>query len=131
MAAWGTRNFENDESQDWVFDLIDNKDGGLVADTLQHIINREEYLILSDCTEALAAAEVVAALTGKPSEDFPEKPLDGLDSLDLLATKALRQLAVTAVQKIVANSGAKDQWEESNDLESWLSVQEDLLKRLQ
>jgi hypothetical protein len=131
MGAWGTRNFENDGSQDWIFDLIDNKDGGLVSDTLARVINNHEPLEVSDCEEALAAAETVAALVGKPSEDFPEDPLDQLDILNLIATRALRNQAITAVNKITAASGMKDYWEQECSLDSWLAVEQGLIKRLE
>ncbi|MFY0255887.1 DUF4259 domain-containing protein [Chitinophaga sp. 30R24] len=130
MGAWGTRNFENDGSQDWIFDLIDNKDGGLVADTLSRIINNIETLEIPDCEEALAAAEVVAALVSRPSEDFPEDPMDKLDVLNLIGTKALRQLAVTAINKIVAASEMKNHWEQEGQLDAWIAVEQGLIKRL-
>ncbi|WP_291909229.1 DUF4259 domain-containing protein [Chitinophaga sp. CB10] len=131
MGAWGTRNFENEGSQDWVFDLIDNKDGGMVADTLARIINNHEKLEVSDCEEGLAAAETVAALVGRASEDFPEDPLDRLDILNLIGTKALRNQAITAVKKIVADSGMRTAWEEAGQLEEWEGIQAGLIKRLE
>ncbi|MET3879399.1 DUF4259 domain-containing protein [Chitinophaga sp. OAE865] len=131
MGAWGTRNFENDGSQDWIFDLIDNKDGGLVSDTLARIINNIETLEVSDCEEALAAAELVAALVGRPSEDFPEDPLDQLDVLNLIGTRALRNQAIAAVNKIVAASEMKNYWEEAGHGEEWAGVQAGLIKRLE
>ena len=104
MANWGTRNFENDVAQDWIFDLMDNKDAGLVADTLTRILNNSETLEMSDCEEALAAAEVVSALGGHPSEDFPEDPLDQIDTLALTATPELKEVATGAVMRIIEAS---------------------------
>jgi hypothetical protein len=130
MGAWGTRNFENDGSQDWIFDLIENKDGGLVADTLARIINNIETLEVPDCEEALAAAELVSALMGRPSEDFPEDPLDQLDVLNLIGTRALRNQAIAAVNKIVASSEMKNYWEDAGQGEAWAAVQAGLIKRL-
>ena len=131
MGAWGTRNFENDGSQDWIFDLMDNRDGGLVSDTMARIINNHEALELSDCEEALAAAELVAALVGKPSEDFPEDPLEQLDRLNLIATRALRNQAIATVNKIIAGSGMKNYWEQEGNLDSWMAIETNLIKRLE
>lgn len=131
MGAWGTRNFENDGSQDWVFDLIGSKDGGLVTDTLARIINNIETLEVTDCEEALAAAETVAALVGKPSEDFPEDPLDQLDVLNLIATRALRNQAITVVNKVTAGSEMKNYWEGEGQGEAWAAIQAGLIKRLE
>ena len=130
MGAWGTRNFENDGSQDWIFDLIENKDGGLVADTLARIINHIEAPEIPDCEEALAAAELISALVGRPSEDFPEDPLDQLDVLNLIGTRALRNQAIAAVNKIVAASEMKNSWEDAGHGDAWAAVQADLIKRL-
>lgn len=131
MGAWGTRNFENDGSQDWIFDVIDSKDGGLVTDTLARIINNTETLETADCEEGLAAAELVAALMGKPSEDFPEDPLEKLDILNLIATKGLRTQAINAVNKITGASEMKNYWNEAGQLDAWAAVQASLLKRLE
>jgi hypothetical protein len=130
MGTWGTRNFENDGSQDWIFEMMDNKDGGMVADTLQFTLNKEGVPDASECEDALAAAEVVAALAGRPSEDFPEDPLDNLDSLQLLAAPALRKLAIKVVEKIQETSGMREQWTEAGELDAWVAVMEDLKKRL-
>jgi hypothetical protein len=130
MGTWGTRNFENDGSQDWVFEMMENKDGGMVADTLQFSLNKDGVLDASECEDALAAAEVVAALAGKASEDFPEDPLDNLDVLNLLATPALRKLAVSVVEKIRTTSEMKEVVTEAGHFDSWDAVQADLVKRL-
>ncbi|MCW3464695.1 DUF4259 domain-containing protein [Chitinophaga nivalis] len=130
MGAWGTRNFENEVSQDWIFDVIDSKDGGLVSDTLARIINNTETLEVTDCEEGLAAAELVAALVGRASEDFPEDPLDKLDVLNLIATRALRNQAIAAVNKITAASEMKNTWEEAGKANDWAEVQAGLIKRL-
>ncbi|SFD81471.1 protein of unknown function [Chitinophaga sp. CF118] len=130
MGTWGTRNFENDGSQDWIFEMMENNDGGLVADTLQFTVNKEGVVAASECEEALAAAEVVAALAGKASEDFPEDPLDNLDNLQLLAAPALKKLAIQAVERVKNESELKEQWTEAGDLEAWVAVLEDLQKRL-
>ena len=130
MGTWGTRNFENDGSQDWIFEMMDAKDGGMIADTLQFTLNKDGHLDSSECEDALAAAEAVAALSGRPSEDFPEDPLERLDSLNVLATLALRKLATQVVEKIKQGSEMKDLWAEGNQLEAWYGVLDDLIKRL-
>lgn len=130
MGTWGTRNFENDGSQDWVFEMMDNKDGGMVADTLQFSLNKDGILDVSECEDALAAAEVVAALAGKASDDFPEDPLENLDVLNLLATPALRKLAASVVEKIRVSSEMKDLRTDEGQYESWDAVMADLVKRL-
>jgi hypothetical protein len=131
MGAWGTRNFENDGSQDWIFDLMDNKDAGMVSDTLARVLKNDETLEISDCEEALAAAEVVAALASRPSEDFPEDPLEELDVLNLIVTLALRQQAIATVQKIQTASEMKAQWEDQGQSDAWNAVLNNLVQRLQ
>lgn len=109
---------------------MDSKDAGLVADTLTHVLNKTEALEIQDCEEALAAAEVVSALTGNASEDFPEDPLDQLDALSLTATPALKEVAVGAVKRIIEASELKAHWDENGQLQDWIMIQEDLIKRI-
>jgi hypothetical protein len=54
-----------------------------------------------------------------------------LDILNLIATRALRNQAITAVNKITAASGMKDYWEQEGSLDSWLAVEQGLIKRLE
>ena len=67
MGAWGVGPFENDDASDWVYQLEGAEDLELVRGTLEAAANPQGYLEAPTCSEALAAAEVVAALSGRPT----------------------------------------------------------------
>jgi len=129
MGTWGLSPFENDNASDWVWVLAEAKDTSVLSDALEAVISEEE--IFEGCEEALAAAEVVAALRGKPLEELPEevnafvkeqgkKPPSG----------KLVKLAVTAVERIAEESDLKERWDETEDAKDWQASLKDLLKRL-
>ena len=67
MGAWGAGNFENDDALDWLAVL---QAEGLPAAgaAIQDVLTlADDYLEAPTCCAALAAAEVIAALRGRPS----------------------------------------------------------------
>ena len=72
MGAWGVSTFENDDASDWVYRLEAVADLGLIRTSLEAAAKPQGYLEASLCSEALAAAEVVAALSARPAPDLPE-----------------------------------------------------------
>ena len=133
MGAWDTGPFENDDALDWAGDLAESDDMSVIESALDAVIECEEDLIEApDCCNALAAAEVVAALRGKACASIPKevaawvkgkpKPSDGLI-----------QKARDAVAEIGTDqSELLELWKdaEPEDLQKWLKVIEDLKKRL-
>src|SRR6478735_8900442 len=74
MGSWGVLPFENDDALDWVWELEDAEDFSVLELSLEHVASAEpdENVEAADAEEALAAAEVVSALLGKPLEELPE-----------------------------------------------------------
>ena len=69
MGAWGFGTFENDDAGDWLFDLEETNDLSLIEQTLTL---EDDYIEAPDGCNALAAAEIVAALMGKTRGCLPE-----------------------------------------------------------
>jgi len=69
-GAWGAGSFENDDALDWVSELIDEADTGLVYITLEEA-RSQPYLEAPTASSAVAAAEAVAAMLGHPSPALP------------------------------------------------------------
>lgn len=129
MGTWGLSPFENDNASDWVWVLAEAKDTSVLSDALEAVISEEE--IFEGCEEALAAAEVVAALRGKPLEELPEEVNAFVKEQGKKPPSAqLVKLAVTAVERIAEESGLKERWDETDDAKDWLVSLKDLLKRL-
>lgn len=78
MGYWGIKALENDSAQDWIYGLEEEKNLAVVALKFGELVstyqaNKEESLDDGLAAEALAAAEIVSALLGKPSYVFPPK----------------------------------------------------------
>jgi hypothetical protein len=70
MGAWGIRAFENDDASDWLYDVEESNDLSIVAAALN--VDESGYLEAPEACNALAAAEIVLALQGKPRTGLPE-----------------------------------------------------------
>lgn len=68
MSAWGPGSFDNDIASDWAADLADGGGLEMVRESLEAaaLCPADEYLESDEGSEALAAAEVVAAAGGRP-----------------------------------------------------------------
>jgi hypothetical protein len=128
MGAWGIGHFDNDDALDYVALLIKSGGISLLIRSLETVI-QGDVVATYECTEALAAAEVVAALHGSPGE-LPEEAIEWVSKTDKPKDEHLKKLAIQAVQKIATSSELKDLWAESDDDESWGEEIQGLLKRL-
>lgn len=130
MGAWGHKSFENDDAVDFVATV---GEVGSPEPVVEALVIAEEAepneLDAPQASEAIAAAEIVAAMLGKPAEDFP----DGLE--DFLAgaappTPAFIKLAIKATKRVLADSELKELWDEGDGGDQWRADVEGLLARL-
>ncbi len=130
MSAWGFGSFENDDAADWVADLVEMNDETLIDEAFERALEAKSgYVEAPEASCALAAAEVVAALRGKPAIELPEEVrgwVEGKGAPSDERLKSARQ-AVAAVRK---TSELRDLWEEQEELEDWEPVVQDLERRL-
>ena len=128
MSIWGFGAFENDDAIAWLGDLEDAENQSMLDTTLQLVINASvppEH----DCNEALAAAEVVAALHNSPGYSLPKVVTDWVKAHPD-TTDALREKALIATEVILADSELRHFWAEEDDLDVWKDELEDLVLRL-
>lgn len=128
MGAWGFGAFENDAALSWVGDLEDVENLSVLDSTLQSVINTS-VPGETECCEAFAAAEVVAALHKAPSPMLPSSVKDWVSKFPSL-TDALREKAIDAVDEVLSDSELRELWVEEDDLEVWKEELGDLLQRL-
>jgi hypothetical protein len=130
MGAWSHEPFGNDDAGDWVWELEKTNDFSLLETALSTVTDAAaDYLEAPECCEALAAAEVVAALLDKPCASLPDdvaawvkgKPRPG---------PALTGKARAAVAAILGSSELQELWEESDDYLQWQAITKDLEVRL-
>ena len=133
MGAWGVGNFENDSAMDWVWDLKKSKRLKLLESTVSNVLDSKEYIVADLGSIGLAAAEVVAALNGKPLDRLPEDVSDWVKSQRRRPDLKLTERAREAVQRIKTEeiSELKQLWEEGDEPPTdWYAAVDDLIKRL-
>ena len=130
MGAWGVGSFENDDAGDWVWQLEDAEDLSLVHAALAAAAQADGYLESPTSSEALAAAEVVAALAGHPAGDLPDGVQAWVAAHSTTVSPDLRALALGAVERVATESELQELWAESNEGGAWRDRVEELRGRL-
>jgi uncharacterized protein DUF4259 len=129
MGAWGIGNFDNDDAADWVYELAESDGTDVLVAALEEA-TADGYLEAPASCAALAAAEVVASLLGNAGKALPDEARKWVEANDAEVGHDLLALARAAVTRIKKDSELRELWEETGDYEQWLSLQDDLLKRL-
>ncbi len=144
MGAWGPGSFDNDVASSWAEDLLDSGGIDMVRDTLTTAAKcpPDEYLESDEGSEAIAAAEVVAAALGRPVKTI-EMGTSGPHALawgrghQALGKEEWTDLAVEALDRIEApESELAELWDAEEGTgagmssQQWHSEVEDLRNRL-
>jgi hypothetical protein len=129
MGTWDIGSFDNDQAMDWAADLTESDDLSLIEEALG-----VDERTLDECSgvDVLAAAEVVAALKGKPSAGLPEDVVAWVAGHSGLNVTPLLPKARQLVQGVLAEScGLRQLWEENQDeCAKWKATVVDLIARL-
>jgi hypothetical protein len=129
MGAWGHGTFENDDAMDWVAELEESGQTAIIRALKSVIDEAGDFIEAPECCAALAAAEVVAGLRGKPSASLPETVRAWLHGKPA-PEAALVANAKAATEAVASDSELKDLWEEASEFETWLSTVRELQSRL-
>lgn len=130
MGAWGPGSFENDDALDWLADLVDG--GGMdVVESAFDGVADAEYLEAPEASSAVAAAEVVAALAGRPPAELPDEAAEWVAAHGRPPGDRLMRQARAAIQRVRTDSELKELWEEDGEgPNEWHAAVDDLLRRL-
>jgi Domain of unknown function (DUF4259) len=131
MGAWGAGNFENDDAGDWIWSLEDAADTIVLEEAFARIIEPDDCLDACDCSIALAAAEVVAALRKQPGAELPEEVTEFVSRVKISPSPTLVASARSALERIKTKSELQELWDASEDREDWYQSLSDLEARLQ
>ncbi|AYA36339.1 DUF4259 domain-containing protein [Hymenobacter oligotrophus] len=134
MATWGHRNFDNDTAADFAGDFRKQPNEAMLLAALATVSEAEddERIEAAEASEALAAAEIVAAILGKPTRDFPADVIPVIVKMNPGESEDLRELAQEAVEAVLRRSDLQAHWAKQGEaVEGWVQVQQDLLHRLQ
>jgi len=134
MGAWGTGLFENDEAMDFAADVVERGGLQLVEDVLEELVDlADDFVEASEGEQVLVAAEIVAALAGRPAADYPDELAEWLDGQEMAPDDALIDIARRAVQRVLTEpSDLLELWEQAGDDEyaEWRAGAEALIARL-
>jgi hypothetical protein len=131
MGAWGINTFENDDAADWIGEFCDEPDKELLVEAFDAVNDiGDDYLEAPESSAALAAAEVIAALLGKPSANLTDETKECVGKLKFKPNEKLLSAARKAVERVKTNSELKELWDESDDAAQWQATVEDLAARL-
>ena len=126
MGAWGLHFNENDDAADWLADFSDAPNWGAVAEALAL---DDDYVEAPEASNALAAAEIVAAAVGNASPRLDETIKDWASGQNDEGS-AQRENAIQALKRVRDDSELCELWQESEEFEDWKKSIDETLARL-
>lgn len=127
MGAWGIKSFENDDASDWLYDLEESDDLSVIQKALQL---DNAYIEAPECCNALAAAEVVLALLGKPRPGIPENAMEWVNK-NPIDPSLIVPSAIDAVSLVLSgNSELNELWAETDEHTLWQEDVKEILRKL-
>jgi len=129
MGAWGPQFDENDAAADWLADFGDSPNWPTIAGTLSAALAEAGgYLEVDQGSEALAAAEIVAAALGKGSARL-SPDISAWAQQNSADAGELKFAASEAVLAVRDGGELHELWHEGNP-DEWLALINDLHSRL-
>lgn len=129
MGAWGTLAFDNDEANDWAYDLEKVRDLSLVDSALREVEDANGDPDSHVACNALAACEVLARLNGNHGYQnaYTEKVDEWVAAHPLVPPDSILRRAEGVIDTILADdSELKQLW----DSDEWIAGVKDLRRRL-
>jgi hypothetical protein len=130
---WSAGNFGNSDAMNFLKKFLAGGSEDMLHQAILDIVNypEDEYLDAQFCSEALVAAEMIAAAKGCPSlEEFPAEAHGWLEQNKIMVKKEVLASARAAVDRILHNSELKELWEEGFANDEWHLTIIDLRRRL-
>lgn len=131
MGAWDATSFGNDTANDWAYGLEECDDLSYIDATFQKILDAgSDYIESSDAEKAIAAAEVLAWLLGRPTpvNAYTKKVATWIAAHPIQPPPALIQKALSAIERIEGESSELSElWE---GVPEWITSITDLRTRL-
>lgn len=131
MATWDYHNFDNDAAADFAETFRQRPNEAVLYEALATAAEEEGPIEAADASQALAAAELVAAIIGRPAQDMPVGLLPATTLLDADGQEDLQELAQEAVEAVLRSSELQEKWAATEQYADWQALQQNLLARLQ
>lgn len=129
-GAWGTGSFENDTASDWVYEIENTKGSEVLLSTIKEVF-KTDYKDVDVCTNAIAAAEVIASIKDGDSNNLPESLVKWVASNKSIYEPEMAKFALKAVEACISttNSELAQLWSEG-DPSGWVAQINKLESRL-
>lgn len=129
MGAWGIGHFDNDDASDFVCEVAEAKSVAPIAGALSTAAT-SDYLEAPDAAIALAAAEIVAAASGRGSPDSPDSVTSIVSKLTKTPPAQIIDMARHVTIRVLDESELSDLWKDTDDYDDWRALVKDLADRL-
>ncbi len=133
MGAWGVLAFENDDANDWAYELEDSEDLSLIESAFAEVESATDYLEAPEASCALAACEVLARLIGKPryTDAYTESVDRWVASHPQPVDTDLIARANSIIDRVLGpDSELSELWSDSDSADQWIAGVEDLRRQL-
>ena len=132
MGTWGPGSFENDHASDWVFDLEESDGLPFLEQSIEAVAALgDDYLEAHVAESAIAAAETLACLRGRPGKNLTESLENWLAANSQDVPSGLLQRAQAALERVQRPpSELLELWEESAEFSNWQDSMQNLVRRL-
>ncbi|AHM61664.1 hypothetical protein D770_17060 [Flammeovirgaceae bacterium 311] len=129
MASSDKYTLETAPAERWLEEWRELGNIGFVEGTLDELLS-SSHPDARLCQEALAAAEIVAAANGNPSDGLEAEFVKKTERFDEDDVEELVQKANSAIDIITVDSDLRDRWLHRPDTEEWVAALRDLKARL-
>ncbi len=130
MGAWAEGSFDNDDAGDWVWELKEAEDTAILEEVFSVITDTDDYLEAPDCSIAIAAAEVVAAMRKRPAAKLPPEVQAYVARIGNEPSPDLVAAALAALKRLRIKSELQELWDEGDKGDKWHKTVEELESRL-
>ncbi len=131
MGVWDATSFGNDTANDWAYTLEECDGLAYIESTLQTVVDiGDNYLGSNEAVEAIAAAEVLAWLRGRPTpvDSYTKKIATWVAAHPVRPPAAIIQKALKVLDRIQQEPSAlAELW---SDDTNWANAMNDLRTRL-
>ena len=129
-SASGVGSFSNDDASDWVANELSGSPQRAVERAIKILLESREYLQVTECSNAVAACEVLAAAQGRPAKDLPPEVAAIAKRMSQKQSDELRAKAKAAIEKVLKEGELQSLWSDSEHYKDWLAVIDDLKSRI-
>ncbi len=128
---FGTGPFENDDAMAFIGDLIDEDDIEVLLDEVEgwEAVAPNEPFHVADAARIIAAAEIVAAVGGRPHARLPRDIAYWLSEREVPA-ETLRRRLLPLLDRVRRESDLAAAWTSTLDKQAWDSNVRDVAERL-